>query len=66
MAEADPVARIRELGLEAPWEYEFVQAFIRSYLCADTHCREQARRALPGLQQEVALHWAIRLPLRRN
>ena len=64
--EPDPIAWIRELGREAPWEYDLLEAFLRAYLRADRRGRQEARRALPGIDDELAMRRALRSELRRN
>ncbi len=66
MAEPDPVSWIREIGLDVPWEYDLLQAFVRAYLRSGRKRREQADRALPGIEHEAALLQAMRSRARRN
>ena len=40
MAAADPVSWIREIGLDVPWEYGLLEAFLRTYLALESRQRE--------------------------
>ena len=64
--EPDPISWIRELGWDAAWEYDLLEAFLRAYLRADRRGRGEARRALPGIGDELVLRRALRWELRRN
>ncbi len=66
MAGPDPLSWIREIGLDVPWEYELLQAFIRAYLSSSPQRREQVRRASPRIEGEAAVWRAMRGRERRN
>ena len=66
MDEPDLASWIRGLGREQPWDYELLRAVARAYLCVNRSRRAAARRALPGIEAEASLWWALRPGRRRN
>jgi hypothetical protein len=64
--EPDLVPWIWELGVDVPWEYDLLEAFVHAYLRANVRRRADTRRALPGIDAEAAIWRALRSRCRRN
>ena len=66
MAKPDPLSWISVISLEVHWDYGLFQAFVRIYLRSSPQRREQAKRALPRIEDDAVMWQALRGRERRN